>query len=166
MLKISPWKAASGCIGCKKIPWHRHCSPSIRASPGRPRDPGPNLPSPHCSPPGTLQIPFDSPPQKKPLIPGNRIPATEGSHGKNQMRFQRALRRDWKAKFYGRGARPHAFHLVPSANANPAAPASGSSTANTASLPSAGSRWVPGRRFSSGLGAQQPHAAATNPTSA
>lgn len=45
-------------------------------------------------------------------------------------------------------------------------PTPASSPANAASLPGTGSRWSPGRRrISSGLGMEQPHAAATNPNS-
>lgn len=77
----------------------------------------------------------------------------------NQVRLQAGLGSSAGCgSFLGRGADPHAFH--------PVLPIPASSTANAASLPGTGSRWSPGwRRISSGLGMEQPHAAATNPNS-
>lgn len=144
----------------------------MRASPGSLGGPGPNLPSAPLTP--TIWEASDPLAFPETAHPRHRIPAAEGSHGQSgafpasspaRLPGGRAGKQRGVWKFYGRGAEPHAFHRVLPTRASPAGPTPASSTANAAALPGTGSRWSPGRRISSGLGMEQPHAAATNPNS-
>lgn len=87
---------------------------------------------------------------------------------KNQVCFQPAAWHGWRAKQSSRGVEvyrersaaasfpPGHFHEGKSF---------GSDVVKAESLPRARSRWGPRRRVSSGLGMEQPHAAAPNPNS-